>query len=289
MTKNNIVMPQPTGVLIVDKPQNYTSRDVVNKISKILGTKKVGHTGTLDPIATGVLIVTIGRCTKLGDFLTSTYKEYEATFILGHETDTLDTTGTVQKTSSKIVSEYEIIEATKSFQGEYLQEVPKYSAVKVDGKRLYEYARNGTEVELPKRKVEIKNIEILYIKENEVKIKCLVSKGTYIRSLIRDIGRKLGTYAVMSELRRTKQGTFTIENAYTLEDIENNNFRLLSVFQVLEDVPSYEVDESLAKMVENGCKLEINTTDPYIKFISHNEVLALYKKEENLYSMYVKF
>lgn len=289
MVKNSIAMKQPTGVLIVDKPKNFTSRDIVNKISKILGTKKVGHTGTLDPIATGVLVITIGRCTKLGEFLTSTYKEYEATFILGCETDTLDTTGTVQKTSSKIVSEHEIIEAVKSFQGEYLQEVPKYSAVKVDGKKLYEYARNGIDIELPKRKVDIKNIEILYIKENEVKIKCLVSKGTYIRSLIRDIGRKLDTYAVMSELRRTKQGSFTIENAYTLEDIENKNFRLLSVSQVLEDVPSYDVDESLAKMVTNGCKIGIDADDPYIKFTSHNEVLALYKKDGNLYSMYVKF
>ena len=149
------------GIIIVNKEKDYTSRDVVNIISKTLGTKKVGHTGTLDPLATGVLVVTIGKCTKLTDYLTSTYKEYIADFELGYLTDTLDNTGVILKTSNIKPSKEEIIKTINNFKKEYNQQVPIYSAVKINGKKLYDYARNNIEVELPSRLVDIKEIEIL--------------------------------------------------------------------------------------------------------------------------------
>ncbi len=277
------------GILIVDKPTELTSRDVVNRVSKILKTKKIGHTGTLDPMATGVLVLTIGKCTKLTDYLTSTYKEYIATFILGYETDTLDTTGKKKKNSTKIVTKREIIDVINSYQKEYLQEVPLYSAVKIKGKKLYEYARKDEKVELPKRKVDIKKIEVLSIEENEIKIKCTVSKGTYIRSLIRDIGVCLGTYATMSELTRTKQGSFPIEESFKLEEIESSNYKILSVEEILKDVKSIELDDKLIKKVENGCPLDLKEKSEFIKFTYEGKVVALYKKDDSLYKMYIKF
>ena len=198
------------GIIIVNKEKDYTSRDIVNIISKVLGTKKVGHTGTLDPLATGVLVVTIGKCTKLTDYLTSSYKEYIAEFELGYLTDTLDNTGNILKKSEHKVSKEEIIKVTNSFKKKYNQQVPLYSAVKINGKKLYEYARNNIDIALPSRIVDIKEIEVLNIEEQKITIKCLVSKGTYIRSLIRDIGNELNTYATMTSLIRTKQGIFDI-------------------------------------------------------------------------------
>ena len=278
-----------SGLLFVDKPAGLTSRDVVNRVSKILGTKKVGHTGTLDPLATGLLILTIGKCTKLSEFLTFKYKEYEATFTLGYETDTLDCTGSKTKESNKNVTKQEIIDCIMSFKGSYSQEVPAYSAVKIDGKKLYAYAREGKQITLPKRKVEISAIEIISIEENAIRICTTVSKGTYIRSLIRDIGQKLGTYATMDTLRRTKQGDLTLANAKTLEQIESGNFEIVSPLEVLKDVPSVELDDESYKKVFNGCKMSINSKSEYIKFLYKNELVALYKKGDNSYEMYVKF
>ena len=174
------------GIAIINKKQGLTSRDVVNQISKKLNIKKVGHTGTLDPLATGVLVVCIGKATKLVDVLTDFDKEYEAGVCLGIETDTLDITGNVLKVENVIKTEEEIINTLNSFVGEYDQEVPIYSAVKINGKKLYEYARENIPVELPKRKVKIHNIsltsDVIY-KNNKVyfSFKVKVSKGTYIR------------------------------------------------------------------------------------------------------------
>ena len=149
------------GIIVVNKEKGYTSRDVVNIVGKHLGTKKIGHTGTLDPIAEGVLVLVIGKYTKLTDYLTSEYKEYIAEFVLGYETDTLDNTGKIINTCEKKVSKEEIEKVVNSFCGKYNQEVPKYSAVKINGKKLYEYARENIEVKLPKREVEISNIELI--------------------------------------------------------------------------------------------------------------------------------
>ena len=268
------------GILVVNKEKDYTSRDVVNIVSKILNTKKVGHTGTLDPIACGVLVLTIGKCTKLCDYLTSSYKEYIAEFELGYETDTLDNTGSVLKTSDKKVSEEDIISTIYSFLGEYNQEVPKYSAVKINGKKLYEYARNEEEVSLPSRLVDIKNIEVLKVGK-VIKIKCMVSKGTYIRSLIRDIGLKLGTHATMTSLERTKQGKFSINESYKLEDIKDGKFKLINIEDVFKGYPKINLDEISYKKVSNGCMLDNNYDSDYVLFYYKDNLISIYKSVEN--------
>lgn len=279
-----------SGILVVNKPSGPTSRDIVNDVSRVLRTRKIGHTGTLDPLASGVLILTVGKCTKLSELLTSKYKTYEAEVYLGYETDTLDITGKTLKSSEKCVTREEIEKTIDEFKGKYLQEVPSFSAVKVNGKKLYEYAREGIEIELPKREVEIKDIEILEIEDKRIKIVTTVSKGTYIRSLIRDIGMKLGTFATMTKLVRTKQGEFSLEWAYTLEQIKNGSYSILTPEEVLKDVHTIDTsdDMELYKKVSNGCKLELNLEHEFIKFTCKNKVIALYKKNESIYKMYVK-
>ena len=243
------------GLIVVNKEKDYTSRDVVNIISKTLGTKKVGHTGTLDPMACGVLVVVIGKCTKLCDYEPLDEKEYIAEFELGYETDTLDSIGTIIVENKVNLSENEIRDAILSFKGEYDQVVPKYSAVKINGKKLYEYARNDIDIELPSRRVNIKDIEVISIGEI-IKIRCLVSKGTYIRSLIRDIGYKLNTYATMTSLVRTKLGEYKIEDSYKIEDIKNNKYKLVSIEEIFKDKVRVDMDDILIKKVSNGVKLD---------------------------------
>ena len=274
------------GILIVNKSEGFTSRDVVNKLSKIFNTKKIGHTGTLDPIAKGVLVVVIGKYTKLCEDLTQTYKEYVATFKLGILTDTLDITGKVIDEKDVTATEEEIRSVIASYKGVYDQEVPIYSSVKINGRKLYEYARNGEEVTLPKREVDIKSIEVLEINKDIIKIKCLVSKGTYIRSLIRDIGESLNTHATMTDLIRTKQGIFDIKDSYTIEDIENGNYKLTNIEDVLD---LCVINNEYIKEATNGVKLELDKKNKYILFKSNNEEVALYKKDEEYFRMYVHF
>ena len=277
-------------VIIINKPTGPTSRDIVNKVSKLFNTKKVGHTGTLDPLANGVLVVTVGKYTKLNELLTSTYKQYEVEMILGYETDTLDITGKKIKESDTIVSEDAIKKVISGFKGKYLQEVPAYSAVKVNGKKLYEYAREDKVVDLPKREVEIKDISNININGKCIKFDCVVSKGTYIRSLIRDIGSKLETYAVMSGLTRTKQGKFSIDNAYTLEEVEQGNYRPLRVEDALDNLHIINLDEFTYKEVLNGVVKGYNINEDIILFKYKDEDVALYKRDNNnKFRMYVKF
>lgn len=276
------------GILVVNKEKGYTSRDVVNIVSRVLGTKKVGHTGTLDPIAEGVLVLTIGKCTKLCNYLTSDDKEYIAEFVLGYETDTLDNTGETTKTSNKKVSNVDIRNVINSFIGEYNQEVPKYSAVKIDGKKLYEYARNDEEVILPSRLVNIKSIEILNVDES-IKIKCLVSKGTYIRSLIRDIGVNLGTYATMTSLLRTKQGNFSLENSKRIADIKNGNYELIDVEKVFIDYPKINLTEEEYKKISNGCVLDNEYNSSYILFYFDNKLISIYKEVDKKIKPFIMF
>ncbi len=275
------------GVLLVNKEEGRTSRDIVNDCMHIFNTKKIGHTGTLDPLATGVLVITIGRYTKLGDALTSTYKEYIAEFKLGIETDTLDITGNILNKKEINVENNKVIDIINSFKGTYEQEVPKYSAVKINGKKLYEYARSNEDIELPKREVDIKEIEVLNIDNDLVTIKCLVSKGTYIRSLIRDIGTKLDTYATMTKLTRTKQGIFDIKDTYTIEQIRDNNYKLLSIEEVL-DVEIVNLNDNEILKIDNGIPLEKEYTKDYILFKYRGKEHALYKYEDNKYKMYIK-
>lgn len=274
------------GILIVNKSDGFTSRDVVNKLSKVFNTKKIGHTGTLDPIAKGVLVVVLGKYTKLCEDLTQTYKEYIATFKLGILTDTLDITGNIIDEKSCNVSEEEIRNVISNYKCVYNQEVPIYSSVKINGRKLYEYARNGEEVTLPKREVDIKSIEVLEINKDIIKIKCLVSKGTYIRSLIRDIGESLNTHATMTDLIRTKQGIFDIKDSYTIEDIENGNYKLINIEDVLD---LCVINNEYIKEATNGVKLKLDIKNKYILFKSNNEEVALYKKDGEYFRMYVHF
>lgn len=265
------------GILVVNKPIDYTSRDVVNKIGGILKTKKVGHTGTLDPIATGVLVVCIGNTTKLCELLTSEYKEYIATIKLGIKTDTLDTTGTIIETKDYNVSENQIKETLNTFLGTSIQTTPIYSAVKVNGKKLYEYAREGKQVELPKREINITNIELLSYKDDEIIFKTTVSKGTYIRALIDDICTKLNTVGTMSNLQRTKQGNFSIEDSYTIEDIQSGNYKLLSIEESLTNLEQITINEELYNQVKNGSIID-KTFNNDIACLNYNgKIVAIYQ------------
>jgi len=278
------------GIAIINKKQDLTSRDVVNQISKKLNIKKVGHTGTLDPLATGVLVVCIGKATKLVDVLTDLDKEYEAGVCLGIETDTLDITGNILKEEDVIKTKEEIINTLNSFVGEYDQEVPIYSAVKINGKKLYEYARENIPVELPKRKVKIHNIsltsDVIY-KNNKVyfSFKVKVSKGTYIRSLIRDIADKLNTIGTMTSLVRTKQGHFDIRNSTDID-----NLKIININECLKNYFTVITDEKMYKLVTNGVKLK-NLYNENIVFFKdkNNNPLALYKLEDNILKLWKMF
>ena len=266
------------GIIVVNKPKGLTSRDVVNKICKKFNTKKVGHTGTLDPLATGVLIICIGKATKLVEILTSEEKEYIAKVKLGTLTDTLDTDGNTIKVQDCNLDKEKLLSAVNSFKKEYMQEVPIYSAVKVNGKKLYEYARENKVVELPSRLVNIKNIELLdYEKNMSYKFKALVSKGTYIRSLINDINKELSVIGVMSELIRTKQGKYKLEDSYTLEDIENNNFKLFSITDVLKDNNCVITNNKTFEKIRNGAILDNIYEKEIVTFVYNEEVIAIYK------------
>lgn len=271
------------GLLVVNKQKGYTSRDVVNIIGKTLGTKKVGHTGTLDPIAEGVLVCVVGKCTKLCDILVSDEKEYIATMQFGILTDTLDNTGNVLKTCEKIITIEQVKQAFENFNGEYEQVVPIYSAVKIDGKKLYEYARDNIDIELPKRKVNIKKLEIIDFKDNVLTFKTLVSKGTFIRSLIRDIGEYLGTYGTMTQLIRTKQGNFLIENSYTIDEIKKGNYRLVDLKDIFKDYPLIEVDSNMYEKIIHGQEFTNVFNKDFILYSYNNEIVAVYQisKKDN--------
>ena len=276
-------------VLFINKEKDMTSFDVVNKISKLFGIKRVGHTGTLDPLATGVLIVAVGQATKVVELLTSTYKEYIAEVKLGIKTDTLDITGEVLDTK-EVPKNIDLEEALNSFKKTYLQEVPIYSAVKVNGKKLYEYARNNQEVELPKKEVTIKEIELLEEKEDTFIFKTLVSKGCYIRSLINDIGNSLNTYATMTELKRTKQGIVSIEETNTLDDLNNKEINLHNIEDVL-DIKVVEVDSYLENKIRCGHRLN-NTfciDDKVIFKSKNNQLLGIYEVEEDYLKVWKNF
>ena len=267
------------GIIIVDKGKGYTSRSVVNTIESLANTKKVGHGGTLDPIATGVLVIAVGNGLKVLEFLSHKDKEYIATVKLGIETNTLDITGEVtKKKDSFFLDIIKLDEVLKSFVGKYEQEVPLYSSVKVGGQRLYKYARENIPVELPKREVEIYDLELLNYNQEEFTIKTTVSKGTYIRSLIRDIGEKLGIPCTMKELRRTRQGDFTLDDAKTLEELENNGIEPIPIEKALKGIIFVPANEELEKKILNGAILDNYYAEPIIGFKNQkDEVIALYQ------------
>lgn len=269
-----------SGILLVNKPKGMTSRDVDSIISKKFDTKKVGHTGTLDPLASGVLIVLLNKATKISQDITSNDKEYIATVKMGIETDTLDITGEIIETNHQL-RKMDLEKVLKSFKKTYLQEVPIYSAVKVKGKKLYQYARENIDVELPKKEVTIKEIELLEQKKDTFKFRCVVSKGTYIRSLIRDIGKSITTPMTMQDLVRVKEAGFNLENSYTLEEIANNHYEIIPIEKVL-NYQIIKVNEQVARNIKNGMMLEnIYHVEDRVFFKNQDKLLAIYEVTEN--------
>lgn len=259
------------GIINVYKEKGFTSFDVCAKLRGILRQKKIGHTGTLDPDAVGVLPVCVGNATKLCDLLTDKDKEYEAVLLLGVSTDTLDTSGQVLKEVPVTAKEDEVREAIRSFIGTYDQVPPMYSAIKVNGKKLYELARQGIEIERKARKVTIHDIEILSmtpddknpsaIKEVRMRVHC--SKGTYIRSLCEDIGNKLSCGGCMKELIRTKVSIYTIKDSLTLSQIEEyaKNERMDEICQPVDSLfmkyKEFRMKEEFDRLVYNGNKIRV--------------------------------
>ncbi|MCR5456617.1 MAG: tRNA pseudouridine(55) synthase TruB [Clostridiales bacterium] len=259
--------PAPSGLILIDKPNGVTSFDVVSCIKKLYKTKRVGHTGTLDPLATGLLCVLVGSAVKASDYLLSDEKTYIAGMRLGITTDTEDITGKVLSESDVIPDNEAVIKTAKSFVGEYMQTPPMYSALKLNGKKLYEYAREGIEIDREPRKVEILSMDISgNNRDYNMVVSC--SKGTYIRTLCSDIGTKLGCGAVMSSLRRTKCGNHSIENAHTLEELKASDEIILRSFlmppdQIFSNLPKVSIHGFFEKLCLNGCEIyqkKINTS-----------------------------
>lgn len=272
------------GLVVIDKDKGYTSRDVVNIVSGVLGTKKVGHTGTLDPLATGVMVVGVGKGLKVSELITGYDKVYEARVIIGYETETLDMEGNIVKWGRFDYTKEDIERVIREFPREYEQVVPIYSAVKVNGKRLYKSARRGDVVDLPKRMVSIYEMDLIsdvevFENHTEFDIRCKVSKGTYIRSLVRDIGEKLGSYGTLMDLRRTRQGNFGLDGAYSIDDIKSGNFELKKIGEVL-DIPKVWVSEDMLFKIRNGCKVKKFFEGDMALVMDGDSEVAIYRVSE---------
>lgn len=268
------------GIINVYKEKDFTSHDVVAKLRGIVKQKKIGHTGTLDPDATGVLPVCLGNATKLCDMLTDKSKEYVTTMRLGFCTDTQDISGEVLKKQEVNVTKEDVTEAVMSFVGKYDQIPPMYSALKVNGKKLYELAREGIEIERKARSIEIFAIEIMDINLPDITMKVHCSKGTYIRTLCHDIGLKLGCFATMVSLKRTKVANFLLENAYTLSQIEAcvKDEKLQDILTKTEDMfelLSVRVAPPYEKLLFNGNPIYLNQIMERIR-IGDKEQVKLY-------------
>lgn len=264
-------------LLLINKPQNMTSFDVVAIVRKTLNIKKVGHTGTLDPNAEGLMIILIDKATKALPFLHLNKKEYIATLKLGIKTNTGDIWGEVIEEKSVPDISYDEIETVlKSFMGKSLQTPPKVSAISVNGKRLYEYARKDQEVVIPQREIEIYEIECLSI-DDEIHFRVQCSSGTYIRSLCEDIALKLNTVGTMSKLTRTKIEMFNVENAYTITQIRNKEFQFESIDKAL-NYPRFEIENIVD--VKNGKKIRCDSEAEVILLTYLEEAIAIYEKDD---------
>lgn len=271
------------GIILINKEKGITSRDLVNMVCKKLNTNKVGHTGTLDPIATGLMILGVGEGLKLVELLTHHDKEYIAKVKIGTRTDTYDITGKVLEEKKVKINKQELIKVLNSFKGEYLQEVPIYSSVKVNGKKLYEYARNNEIVSLPKHLVKISHICLLDFCDNSFTFKVNVSSGTYIRSLINDIGNQLNIPMTMEELRRTKVGNYFLEDACDID-----NIKIIPVIDAL-DIKKVAVDDTLFKKISNGVKVISTYKEDFVLFTKNNVPIAIYKNDNGIMKSYRGF
>ena len=268
------------AVILLNKPAGMTSFDAVAKCRKIFHERKIGHTGTLDPEASGLMIILLGKYTKLLPYCVKNHKAYQATLKLGEMTDTEDIWGTVINTKTpSIHTEAEIDNAVQSLTGDILQVPPMYSALKKDGKKLYEYARQGIEIEREARPVHISSLEVEKIDEINYRMNAVVSSGTYIRTLITDFGKQLDELAIMSSLVRTKIEHLSLKDACTFEDLESD-VSFLSPIQVID--PTYKIVETDRVVdIKNGKRIKLDIRDPQVIFTSNGELLAAYALQED--------
>lgn len=282
------------GILILNKEKNITSNKAIMKVRKILNIDKIGHCGTLDPDATGVLPILLNKATKLSDLFLEKDKEYIASGIFGIKTDTADISGNIiEKKEFNNINEEDFKKVVLSFLGEYDQIPPMYSAIKKDGKKLYELARKNITIEVEPRRVKVLNIELLEYKFNETynsiefKIKVLCSKGMYIRTLLEDICVKSGNIGTLTELERTKSGIFSIDNSYKINDIENNEYKIITIDELFKNHEYIIVNDYMANLVKNGITLDERqiTTEKIFKVYNKNKkLIAIYKPfEKNKY------
>lgn len=268
------------GLIIINKPKSYTSHDIVNVVRKKLNIKKVGHTGTLDPNATGVLPILIGTGTKVSKYLVEHEKTYIATLVLGKKTDTGDSEGNIIEEDNNFVnSNKEKIESVlKSFIGKQNQTPPIYSAIKVGGKKLYEYAREGKSVDIKPREIEISEIALEnYNNKEEIVFKVTCSKGTYIRTLCEDIAKRLGTIGYMKELQRTKVNEFDIKDAITLEDLDNVNIedKIISIEKLFINNEKIDLNNRKLELFLNGVQLTHDLNDGVFRIYNNNNFIGL--------------
>ena len=276
------------GIILVNKPKGISSFDVIRKLKKILKTKKIGHTGTLDPLATGLMLICVGKATKLASDLEAKNKVYLANFEIGYATDTYDIEGKRIAENLLDVSKDNLELSLKKFIGDIKQVPPMYSAIKIDGNKLYHLARKGIEIERPERDVTIEYIKLLDFKDNKAKIETKVSKGCYIRSLIYDIGLDLGTYATMTELQRVNVGEYSLTNSYTLEQMEemaqNNDFSFLNSVENVFSYEKYNLEtEKELTLFKNGntVKIKDNLENKKYRVYYQDEFLGLANIENN--------
>ena len=249
-----------TGVIVINKHQGVTSHRIVQILRRLYDTPRIGHTGTLDPMATGVLPILVGRAVKASDFVVASDKEYVAEMTLGLRTDTDDITGEVLERCENIPTEGEVVQAALSFIGDIEQIPPMYSAIKVGGRKLVDLAREGVTVERKPRSVTVKAIDIEKISDTVYKMRIECSKGTYIRTLCHDIGEKLGCGAVMSALERTRSGGFTLASSHTVEELEELAFEeraalVMPTEELFTDCPEINVNDFYAKLIRGGTEL----------------------------------
>ena len=274
------------GILIVNKPEGITSQGVVSRVKKLLNEKKVGHTGTLDPLATGVLPILIGNYTKLSKYLIEHDKTYRAVIKLGESSSTGDREGKIVYTKSipEDLDEEKIKLALDKFLGKKVQTPPMYSAIKINGKKLYEYARAGEEVEIPKREIEIYNIYFIKFdndkKEIEFEVEC--SKGTYIRTLCEDIAKELETVGYMYSLKRIVVDKFSINDSFSLEDIEAKNYKLISMEELFKCLPRIDLSSRKLELFLNGVNLSFDLEDGIYNIYNDKKYIGLGTVENKL-------
>ncbi|MBO5327335.1 MAG: tRNA pseudouridine(55) synthase TruB [Clostridia bacterium] len=249
-----------SGFLLIDKPAGITSHDVVGKVRRLYGTRRVGHTGTLDPMATGLLVILVGRAAKAAEYLTVKKKTYRAVLRLGMTTDTEDVTGQILKTSGDIPSKEQVISVAKTFEGEILQTPPMYSALKVGGQKLVDLARKGVEIERTPRPVTVYSLSCDPLENGDFALQVSCSAGTYIRTLCADIGKKLGCGGVMAALRRTETGEFSLEESITLEQLEAMEeearfSKLMPIDALFADLAAVKLPAFYEKLCRSGCEI----------------------------------